>query len=132
MKPKQFTCSSKQHIGVSFHSSPQIATSFVRTSSAGTSALPLSGQGNCGPKKFSLPQFPLMAHRPASCICVKPSSAARIGILDVATKRSRRRRRLALQSVMPGVGCNGGRADARSKERNRSYTQTLIKDALDE
>jgi hypothetical protein len=60
-----------QHTLLSVHSAPQMPTSAVRTSSVASVAGSLSGHGSCGPNSPSLPQFPRIAHRPASCIAVR-------------------------------------------------------------
>jgi hypothetical protein len=63
---------------VSFHSSPQTETSLSLRSLSGVSARPLSGQGSCDPNNDCFPQWPRIAHRPASCFSVVgPLLAAR-------------------------------------------------------
>lgn len=69
------TCSSLQQTFPSSHLSPQRATSLCLTELDGSSASPLSGHGKSEPKKPCLPQFPRIAHRPASCFSVKLDSA---------------------------------------------------------
>ena len=65
-----------QHTGPSAHLSPQICTSWALTALSGSSARPLSGQGNSEPKKPCFPQFPRIAHLPFSCLTVQSGSAA--------------------------------------------------------
>jgi len=70
------TCSSLQHTFPSDHFSPHIPTSLFLRSELGFSARPLSGHGRSEPKKPCFPQWPRIAHRPASCLSVQPSPAA--------------------------------------------------------
>lgn len=65
-----------QHTGPEAHFGPQRSTSCSRKLSSGSSANPLSTQGNCPPKKLLEPQWSRNAHRPASCTGVKGSATA--------------------------------------------------------
>jgi hypothetical protein len=64
------TCSFVQQTLVSFHSSPHTETSLSLKPLSGVSASPLSGHGSSEPNSDCLPQCPLMAQRPASCLSV--------------------------------------------------------------
>lgn len=72
------TCEPSQHTGPVIHFGPHISTSCCLTSSCGSSAGPLSGHGNGGAKNPPPPQFPRMAHRPASCLGVNSSPDTRL------------------------------------------------------
>jgi hypothetical protein len=66
---RKLACSPVQHTGPVLHFVPQRSTNCFRTSSAGSSAGPLSGHGSGFPKR-DFPQFPRIEHLPASCIGV--------------------------------------------------------------
>lgn len=70
------TCSSSQHTGPVSHFGPQRSTICSLRASVGSVAGPLSGQGNCAPKKPFFPQVPRIEHRPASWIGVYGSQTA--------------------------------------------------------
>lgn len=73
------TCSSRQQTGPSSHLGPQSPTSFCLTSSSGSWARPLSGQGNSPPKIDCFPQCPRIAQRPFSWILVSPCAPTSAG-----------------------------------------------------
>lgn len=73
---------------MSDHASPQISTSCALVSESGSAAGPLSGQGNEGPNRLSLPQFPLIAHIPALCSLVSPSFALNAVVARHAVQKS--------------------------------------------
>lgn len=87
----QHTCSAAQHTFPVSHFAPQIPTNCFRTSSSGSSARPLSGQGSSGEKKLDLPQLPRMAQRPASWMGVMALEAEERE-RDARPKRRVRRR----------------------------------------
>ena len=73
-----YTCSLSQQMGPEFHFGPHISTSCFLTSSSGSFASPLSGQGSSGPKRLDFPQVPRKAHRPVSCFGVYASADTRV------------------------------------------------------
>jgi hypothetical protein len=75
---RYLTCSASQHTGPLFHFGPHISTSCFLTSSSGSFAGPLSGQGNWDPKKPFFPQFPRIEHLRASCFGVYASLETRL------------------------------------------------------
>lgn len=93
--------------------------SFLRTSSVGFSASPLSGQGSSEPKKPCLPQCPRMAHLPASCLVVNPSTAA-----EAVARRVKLRRESDLKEGTSILA--GWRAGAREAKGARSQTVFLV------
>src|SRR6187402_1412133 len=80
------TCSASQHTGPVFHFGPHNSTSCVLTSSSGSFASPLSGQGRAGEKNPELPHVPRMAHLPASCFGVNNSPDTRLSSPAAAVK----------------------------------------------
>lgn len=133
------TCSSLQQTSESFHLGPQRSTSDLRSSSVGVAALPLSGHGRSAPNHPCLPQWPRIAHRPASWMAVGGAAAeswADSATATVANERSiikaasyscvERAQRMMVVSVQEYVEKRKVTADKQYELRRRCDRQPRI------